>query len=262
MRDPTEVLDNGTQPRAGGCVLEVTDLRKNYDTIGEPVCALRGVSFSVREGEFIVIMGASGSGKSTILHLAGGLDKPTAGSIVIEGRDLARMSDRERTLFRRRRLGIVFQAYNLLPTLSAAENVALPAMLDGADQHQIELKASALLGRVDLTHRSSHRPQALSGGEQQRVAIARALMNDPVLLLADEPTGNLDAEHGAAIWRLLASLVREGGRTVVAVTHQADGAACADRVLVLKDGRIVGEVVPGGEDHATLVATRYRELVG
>ena len=262
MREPIKAFSTGGNPPAGGCALEVTDLRKAYNTSGEPVHALRGISFNVREGEFIAIMGASGSGKSTVLHLIGGLDKPTAGSIVIEGRDLGRMSDRERTLYRRRRLGVIFQAYNLLPTLTAMENVALPAMLDGADQREIDRKASALLDRVDLAHRKTHRPQALAGGEQQRVAIARALMNDPVLLLADEPTGNLDTEHGAAVWRLLASLVRESGRTVVAVTHEADGAAFADRVMVLKDGRIIGEFVPGGEDHASVVATRYRELVG
>ena len=264
MRDPIEALDTYT-PQANARadhVLQVADLRKQYHTGGEPVHALRGVSLTVREAEFVAIMGASGSGKSTLLHLVGGLDKPTAGSIVIEGRNLGRMSDRERTLLRRRRLGIVFQAYNLLPTLSAAENVALPAMLDGADQRKIERQASALLDRVDLAHRRTHRPQALSGGEQQRVAIARALMNDPALLLADEPTGNLDTEHGAAIWQLLASLVRDSGRTVLAVTHEADGAAFADRVVMLKDGRIVGEAQPGGEDHAAFVAARYRELAG
>ena len=264
MPDSSEALDIRKQPPEGGCVLEVTSLHKNYDTSGEVVQAVRGVSFNVRQGELIAIMGASGSGKSTVLHLVGGLDEPTSGSIVIEGRDIGRMSDRERTLFRRRRLGIIFQAYNLLPTLSAIENVALPAMLDSGDQDEIDRKASALLERVDLGHRITHRPQALSGGEQQRVAIARALMNDPAIVLADEPTGNLDTQHGAAIWRLLASLVRDGGRTVVAVTHEAEGAAFADRVLVLKDGRIVGEwgQSHNGETHATLVAARYRELVG
>ena len=156
----------------------------------------------------------------------------------------------------------MFQAYNLLPTLSAAENVVLPAMLDGSDIFEAERKARALLQRVDLGHRLTHRPQALSGGEQQRVAIARAMMNDPALLLADEPTGNLDTRHGAAIWRLLASLVRDAGRTVVAVTHEADGAAFSDRVIILSDGLVVGEVQPDGEHDAAAVAARYRELVG
>jgi putative ABC transport system ATP-binding protein len=265
MQDPKQTLvaDRPNPTNAGaGCVLQAIDVSKRYDAGADPVHALREVSISVQRGEFVVIMGASGSGKSTLLHLLGGLDKPTSGTILVEGRDLGRMPDRERTLFRRRRLGIVFQAYNLLPTLSAAENIALPALLDCADQQETERKAFALLERVDLAHRSTHRPQALSGGEQQRVAIARALMNDPALLLADEPTGNLDTEHGAAIWRLLSSLVHDGGCTVVAVTHEADSAAFADRVVVLKDGRVAGEVPSGGEDHASLVATRYRELVG
>lgn len=266
------------------CVLEVRDVCKEYRTGTEPVHALRGVSLTVREGEFIAIMGASGSGKSTLLHLLGGLDAPTGGSILIEGQDLALMGDRQRTLFRRRRLGIIFQAYNLLPTLCARENVALPALLDGrrgrrgASHRSIQERAGRLLERVDLGHRQTHRPQALSGGEQQRVAIARALMNDPALILADEPTGNLDTAHAADIWRLLVTLVRGQGapgakpdeletgsprrRTVIAVTHEADGASFADRVLILKDGRIVGEIRPGGENHAALVATRYRELVG
>lgn len=247
---------------SGACVLRATDLLKEYASTGQTVCALRGVSLSVSAGELVVIMGASGSGKSTLLHLLGGLDRPSRGSIVIEGNDLAAMSDRDRTLFRRRRLGIVFQAFNLLPTLTAVENVALPAMLEGGDIPTCEEKAVALLERVDLGHRLSHRPQALSGGEQQRVAIARALMNDPALVFADEPTGNLDSEHGTVIWKLLASLVRDGGRTVLAVTHEPHRAAHADRVIMLRDGRIVGEMDPGGEHHAAAVATRYRELVG
>lgn len=242
-------------------VLQATGLSKAYDTGGEPVHALCDVSLTVEEGEFVTIMGASGSGKSTLLHLLGGLDRPTSGSAIIEGHDLAQMADRKRTRFRRRRLGVIFQAYNLLPTLSALENVALPAILDGTDPREADRRAHELLDRVDLAHRATHRPQALAGGEQQRVAIARALMNNPALIFADEPTGNLDTEHGTAIWRLLASLVSESGRTVLAVTHEADGAAYADRVVVLKDGRIVGEVKPDGEDHATAVAARYRELV-
>jgi putative ABC transport system ATP-binding protein len=262
MGDSTKELGTDTPSRAGARVLEVVDLCKTYDTGGERIRALAGVSLAVCEGEFVTVMGASGSGKSTLLHLIGGLDKPTSGSIIIGGRDLSRMNDRQRTLFRRRRLGVVFQAYNLLPTLSAVENVALPAFLDDAPDGEIEQRAARLLDSVSLSHRATHRPQAMSGGEQQRVAIARALMNDPVLLLADEPTGNLDTHHGTSIWRLLASLVREGDRTVVAVTHEADAASFADRVIVLKDGGMVGEILPGGEDHASLVATRYRELVG
>ncbi len=245
-----------------GQALEVTDLHKAYAAGGTPVRALHGVSVSVGHGKFIAIMGASGSGKSTFLHLVGGLDGPTSGSILVEGSDLGRMTDRQRTLFRRRRLGIVFQAYNLLPTLTARENIALPALIDGSDAKEAKQRAQSLLELVDLTHRAGHRPDALSGGEQQRVAIARALMNDPAVILADEPTGNLDTQHGEAIWALLSRLVHDDGRTVVAVTHEPTGATFADRVIVLKDGQIVGEIEPEGEGHASLVAARYTELVG
>jgi putative ABC transport system ATP-binding protein len=243
-------------------VLTVESLRKAYPSDGVEVRALDSVSLHVRAGEFVAIMGASGSGKSTLLHLVAGLDAPTSGSIMIGGSDLARMGDRERTVFRRRRIGVVFQAYNLLPTLNAVENVALPALLDGRDPRDADARARDLLDLVDMGHRLTHRPQALSGGEQQRVAIARALINEPALVLADEPTGNVDSRHAAAIWGLLARLVGEAGSTVVAVTHEASGATYADRVVMLKDGCVVGEIQPGGRDHAGLVAARYTELVG
>lgn len=243
-------------------ILTVTDLHKHYLGDGGPVRAVDGVSLSVEGGHFVVIMGASGSGKSTLLHLISGLDQPTSGSILIEGRELTRLSDRELTLFRRRRLGIVFQAYNLLPTLTALENVMLPAIIEGADDRHAERRARELLERVDLGHRLTHRPQAMSGGEQQRVAVARAMMNDPALILADEPTGNLDSKHGEAIWQLLAALVREEGRTVIAVTHEAPAASFADRVVQLRDGRIIHDTPTSGEKHAKPAATRYAELAG
>ncbi len=243
-------------------VLVVSDVRKDFPTDALAVRALDGVSLSVDEGEFVCIMGASGSGKSTLLHLIGGLDRPTAGSIAVEGRDIAQMSDRARTLFRRRRMGVIFQAFNLLPTLTAVENVALPAIIDGADGREVTKRARSLLEELDLGHRSTHRPQAMSGGEQQRVAIARALMNDPAIVLADEPTGNLDTRHGEEVWRALATMSRARGKTVIAVTHESAGATFADRVVVIKDGRIAGQIEPGGEGHAALVATRYAELVG
>jgi len=217
---------------------------------------------NVEAGSLVVLMGASGSGKSTLLHLLAGLDEPTSGTIEIDGRDLASLSDRERTIFRRRKIGVVFQAYNLLPTLSSLENTMLPAMLDDRSGDDTAERAKELLEIVDLQHRSSHRPQALSGGEQQRVAIARALMNDPVVVLADEPTGNLDTHHSEVIWRKLRELVDEFGKTVVAVTHEPAGATYADTVKVLKDGRIIGDIAPGGEGHASSVAARYAELVG
>jgi putative ABC transport system ATP-binding protein len=243
-------------------VLRVHDLRKEYRGGGEVVHALRGVNTAADAGQFIAVMGASGSGKSTLLHLIGGLDLPTSGEILLEGENIARMSDRERTLFRRRRIGFIFQAFNLLPTLTAVENVGLPLLVDGTDGRIMESKARELLGLVDLGHRMTHRPQALSGGEQQRVAIARALVNNPAMILADEPTGNLDSRHAEDIWRLLRKLASERGCTVIAVTHEAAGAAHADRVLVLKDGVAVGELEPRGSGDAALVATGYTKLAG
>lgn len=243
-------------------VLQATGVWKTFHAAGEPIHALRGISMEVRKAEFVAIMGASGSGKSTLLHLLAGLDNPTAGSIVVKGHELSHMVDRDRTVFRRRQLGIIFQAYNLLPTLTALENVVLPALLDGSSGKGVEEKGRRLLDRVGLGHRLSHRPQALAGGEQQRVAIARALMNDPVILLADEPTGNLDTNRSEDIWRLLGSLVHEEECTVIAVTHEPSGATFADRVLVMKDGLVVGEVRPGGEHHESLVAAGYHDMVG
>ena len=242
-------------------VLSARHLKKIYGG-GEPVEAIRDATLFLRRGELVAVMGASGSGKSTLLHLLGGLDTPTSGAVIVDGVDLASLSDTQRTLFRRRRMGIVFQAYNLIPTLTAVQNVALPALLDGKVGAAVEAKARALLARVDMLHRAAHRPQALSGGEQQRVAIARALMNDPAVLLADEPTGNLDSAHGEAVWKLLSALTRENGRTIVAVTHECDGAAYADRIIVLKDGVVVGEIPTGGEMDASTLAARYRRLVG
>jgi len=243
-------------------IVEVRELCKEYRMGDQTVAALRGVSLTFEQGSFVAIMGASGSGKSTLLHLLGGLDLPTSGSVIIEGRDLAAMSDRERTLFRRRRLGVIFQSFNLLPTLTAVENVALPYLVDGAaTAGDSYARAAKLLDDVDMGHRTTHRPQALSGGEQQRVAIARALLNEPAVLLADEPTGNLDSDHASTIWSLLSALSREQNRTVIAITHEPIGARHADRIVVLKDGAVAGEIDNSGESDASLVATRYAELV-
>jgi putative ABC transport system ATP-binding protein len=248
-----------TTIRHVAAVLQVEGLRKDFSAGAEVVRALRGVSLEVQSGEFVAIMGASGSGKSTLLHLIGGLDFPTAGSVIIEGQDLTRMSDRQRTLFRRRRLGVIFQTFNLLPTLTAAENVALPLLVDANGNDAVH-RAEDLLRTVDMGHRLRHRPQALSGGEQQRVAIARALLNEPALVLADEPTGNLDSQHAEAIWALLRRLVDEQQRTVIAVTHELAAARHADRVIVLKDGQIVGTLESARGLDASLVAARYAEL--
>jgi putative ABC transport system ATP-binding protein len=237
-------------------------LRKVYDTSGHQVIALDGVDLEVPAGRFLAIMGASGSGKSTLLHVIGGLTPPTAGVLRVEGQDIATMSDRTRTIFRRRRLGIVFQEYNLLPTLTARENVALPLLVDGQPLGAIRERADALLRTVHLEQRAEHRPDALSGGEQQRVAIARALLNDPVIILADEPTGNLDSRQSQEIWALLRRICNEQRKTILMVTHEAHGAAFADHVIVLKDGRVVGNIEPKGSADAALVANRYQELAG
>lgn len=241
-------------------ILEVAELSKDYHLGAELVRALREVSFGVAPGEFVAVMGASGSGKSTLLHLLGGLDLPTAGRINIDGHDLTTMSDRDRTLFRRRRLGIIFQSYNLLPTLTARENVSLPLLVDGVNGAEIAARTDRLLKTVDLAHRTQHRPGTLSGGEQQRVAVARAMVNDPAIILADEPTGNLDSQHAEEIWRLLRKLSDEQRRTIIAVTHEAAGAAFADRIIVLRDGRITGEIQPADEPDATRLAARCAEL--
>jgi putative ABC transport system ATP-binding protein len=246
----------------GGAVLAVQDLVKTYRLGDEVVWALNGVSLSIEAGQLVAIMGASGSGKSTLLHLAGGLDLPDSGRVIVEGKDLSSMSDRQRTLFRRRRMGIIFQAYNLLPTLTAAENVAVPLLVDGTPTTEIQKRVEQAIQVVHLEKRMQHRPQALSGGEQQRVAIARALLNDPAVVLADEPTGNLDSVQAEEIWKLLRKLAHELGKTVLMVTHEAAAASYADRAYVLKDGRLVGTIEEMEPGNAALVAARYTQLAG
>ncbi len=225
-------------------VVEVRDVTKEYSRGAQVVRALRGVSFTVEPGRLVSIVGPSGSGKSSLLHLLGGLDTPTTGVVVLEGRDLASLTDDELTAARRHRLGFVFQFFNLLPTLSAWENVALPRLLDGVPLRRSRAKAVGLLERVGLGHRVHHRPAELSGGEMQRVAIARALMVDPVLILADEPTGNLDSKSGAGILDLLRACVTDDGCTVVMVTHDLAAASTADAIVEIADGRVVAESEP------------------
>ncbi|MFN0136496.1 MAG: ABC transporter ATP-binding protein [Phycisphaerae bacterium] len=251
-----------TAPHPVPTVVEVTNLHKVYETSGHRVMALRGVTLTVPKGRFIAIMGSSGSGKSTLMHLVGGLTSPTDGTVLVEGQNLSDMSDRERTIFRRRRLGVIFQDYNLLPTLTAAENVALPQLVDGKSLDAVREKVRSLLASVHLDQRAEHRPDALSGGEQQRVAIARALLNDPAIILADEPTGNLDSKQSVEIWSMLRRIAQERQTTVLMVTHEAHGGSFADEVVVLKDGLIVGRLEPKGSGDAALVATGYQELAG
>jgi putative ABC transport system ATP-binding protein len=226
-------------------VLEVRGLAMTFGKGETRVGALAGVDLEVRRGEFLAVTGASGSGKSTLLHLLAGLAHPTAGRVTIDGVALADLDDDDLTRMRRRRIGIVFQSFNLLPVLTAVENVALPLAVDGVPRATAEERARRSLERVGVAHRAAHRPSEMSGGEQQRVAIARALVAEPVIVLADEPTGNLDSRHGEQVIALLRGLCDEGGRTILMVTHDERHARAADRVLRLLDGRIVSETRPG-----------------
>jgi len=225
-------------------VIEAQGLRKTYHTGEVDVEVLRGVDLEVARGEFVAIMGPSGSGKSTLLHLLGGIDVPTSGRMVLDGEDLAELGDDGRTLLRRRRLGFIFQTFNLLPTLTAEENVALPLELDGVSASEARARAQAVLEQVGMSHRCRHVPGKLSGGEQQRVAVARALAINPLVLLADEPTGNLDSVNGRQVITLLRSLVDECRQTIVMVTHDAAVAGLADRLIELRDGLVVTDGPP------------------
>ena len=217
-------------------LIELTDIEKIYRVGTETVRALRGVSLSIAGNEYVAIMGPSGSGKSTLLHLLGGLDRPTRGEILLDGRIISQMPDDELTLVRRRKIGFVFQFFNLLSTLTALENILLPLILDGQPAGSGRERARALLERVGLGARGDHLPEELSGGEIQRVAIARALVFDPPILLADEPTGNLDSRTGEEILELIRRVNREGGCTVVMVTHDREAASSGDEFFYLKDG--------------------------
>ncbi len=217
-------------------VLETRNLTKQFGTGDVRVDALRGVDIGIKQSEFVAIMGPSGSGKSTLLTLLGGIDLPTSGQVLLEGTDLATLSDDARTLMRRRRIGFVFQAFNLLPTLSAEENVSIPMELDGVPAKEASQRALKALELVEMSKRRHHIPSKLSGGEQQRVAIARALAIEPALLLADEPTGNLDSRQTQLVTDLLRQLVDQHGQTIVTVTHDADVGSVAQRLILLRDG--------------------------
>jgi putative ABC transport system ATP-binding protein len=219
-------------------MMELQEATKVYQQGRRVVHALRGVSLTIVGGEFVAIMGPSGSGKSTLMHLLGALDTPTTGHALFGGRDLHAMSDRERTLLRRTHMGFVFQFFNLLPTLTAAENVALPLLLGGHGRAGSRKAALVALDTVGLAERGEHFPEELSGGEMQRVAIARALVTEPEAVLCDEPTGNLDSATSKEVLGLLRSLPQAGRRAVVMVTHDASAAAYGDRIVRLRDGRI------------------------
>jgi len=236
--------------------LETSNLGKQYQMGEVTVDALRGVNFGVQQGEFVAVMGPSGSGKSTLLHLMGGLDTPTDGDIVLGGKRLAHLSDDDITIVRRRQVGFIFQFFNLLPTLSAAENVALPLLIDGKRIEDYETRVDDLLEMVGLADRKHHRPDQLSGGQQQRVAIARAFVTEPKIVLADEPTGNLDSKSGVTVLEMLRQTCKDLNATVVMVTHDPRAASYADRVVFLQDGQTVREL------SATDEALSSQEIMG
>lgn len=222
-------------------ILDVKNLSKVYGEGDTAVKALDGISFEVEHGEFVAIVGPSGSGKSTLLHILGGVDTPTSGSVVIDKTDIAKLDETALAIFRRRQIGLIYQFYNLIPILTVEENFTLPIRLDGGkpDQRQIQ----DLVDRLGLKHRMNHLPNQLSGGQQQRVSIGRALVNNPTLLLADEPTGNLDSQNSREIVELLREFNRERNQTVLIITHDERIAMSADRVIAIEDGKIVRDEV-------------------
>src|SRR3954447_7357033 len=234
------VVEGAPAPAQQGTVVQARDLRRTYGEGNTAVEALRGVSLDVQAGELVAVMGPSGSGKSTLMHILAGLDKPTSGSVTIAGEEITTLDDRKLTMLRRRHIGFVFQFFNLLPMLTAEENVALPLSIAGTSPEKRWLEE--LLGRTGLTDRRTHRPSELSGGPQQRGALAGSLVTRPTILFADEPTGNLDSSTSGEILDLLRGSVDAYGQTTVMVTHEARAAAIADRVLFLADGLIVREL--------------------
>ena len=227
-------------------LVELRALTKSYPEGGGDRVVFRNLSAGIRRGETVALLGSSGSGKSTLLNLIGGIDLPTAGEVILDGTNLTVLSEQKRTMFRRRHIGLVFQSFNLIPTLTVMENLLLPLELNGRSGRPAHAAALGLLEKVGLADRAGTYPDRLSGGEQQRVAVARAVVHDPFLLLADEPTGSLDAETGMRVLDLLVGLARNGGRTMIIVTHSDAVAHAADRVIVLQDGRLVEETFPWG----------------
>jgi putative ABC transport system ATP-binding protein len=231
-------------------IIQATDVAKIYDTGVVRVHALRGVSLSVRRGEMVAVMGPSGCGKTTLLNCLSGIDDPSSGSVVIEGTDIATLDDNTKTQYRAKRMGFIFQFYNLLPVLTSAENVELPLLVSGTPPKEARERAHDALGTVGLRDWATHRPAQLSGGQRQRVTIARALVNNPAIVWADEPTGDLDSATASEIMDLMQTLNREQGLTYVIVTHDASIAARCDRTIQMNDGRIERETMNSG------VATR------
>lgn len=234
-----EVLEEKVQPKLGKPVIETTNLNKSFKLGNENVEILKDINLVIKEGEFVSIMGPSGSGKSTLLYLLGGLDKPTTGSVKIAGKELSSMNDKKQSIMRRRDVGFVFQFYNLIPNLNVEENVMLPILLDGKKLKSYRDKLDDILKIVGLEDRRKHTPRELSGGQQQRVAIARALINDPDVILADEPIGNLDSKTGTGVMELLREINLEKGKTIVQVTHSEEAAKYGQRIIYVRDGKVV-----------------------
>jgi putative ABC transport system ATP-binding protein len=230
-------------------IVKTANLTRIFGSGAAQITALDHVSLHVENGEFVAVMGPSGCGKSTLLHLIGGLDRPTEGSVMIEGQDLSNLNDDELTDLRRKRIGFIFQFFNLIPTLNALDNTALPLVLGGLNPSDAQDQASEWLSRLNVAERSSHRPEELSGGERQRIAIARALVTEPSLILADEPTGNLDSQAATDFTSLLRETVDRWERSILLVTHDDRISSYADRVLQMKDGRILNEGGKHAEDH-------------
>jgi putative ABC transport system ATP-binding protein len=220
-------------------ILQVKDLKKTYGKGDTTVVALDGVSLAVEKGEFVAIVGASGSGKSTLMHLIGGVDRPTSGSVLVDGNEIFKLNESELAIFRRRNIGLIYQFYNLIPTLTAEENIMLPRLLDNRKPDEDKLRA--ILETIGLTGRARHLPSELSGGQQQRVSIGRALINDPAVILADEPTGNLDSKSSREIMDLLKLSNKRYNQTLIVITHDEKIALQADRVITVSDGRIVAD---------------------
>ena len=241
-------------------ILQAQGLSKRFSMGTTTIHALTDVNLTVEEGEFLAVMGPSGSGKSTLLHLLGGLDRPSSGKVVLHGQRLSDLTDKKATLLRRRKVGFVFQFFNLLPTLTAEENLTLPLLIDRRSLIQYQTRIDELLALVGLTERRTHKPDQLSGGEQQRLAIARAMVTEPAIVLADEPTGNLDTRAGDAILRLLRQACDLRGQTIVMVTHDPRAASHADRIVFLKDGRVVGKAHLAASGDAGAILHRLAEL--
>ncbi len=240
-------------------IIECRGLRKSYRLGSRTVEALRGADLVIDRPGFYGIMGASGSGKSTLLHLLAGLDEADAGEVSVAGKRIDTMDERALTRFRRESIGIVFQQFNLIPTMTARQNVELPGMLAGMSVSERRARAGELLGTLGIGERAEHRPDALSGGEQQRVAIARSLLFSPPVLFADEPTGNLDSASSEQLWGLLAELASDHEMTVVMVTHEPEAAAHCERVYLIRDGVVAGSMESGGRD-ASDIAVEYQRL--